>query len=87
MWDRHLFTEQDHVDLVHWLRRLRPVRTVIRDDDHPLIRRLDPESQFTWRRLRDRNSRNHATPEPMISKTSTGSGRVSSVPQFPGRDT
>lgn len=63
---RHKFTEAQHVQLAAKLAGFRSARIVCRFYDHELIRRLYPESQWTWRFLKGRTQANEEAPEVLI---------------------
>lgn len=62
----HGFTEEDHRDLADTLNSYRHARIVVRYGDHPLIRELYPESEWTWHLMDGRNQGNNAVREALI---------------------
>ncbi len=63
---RHTFTESQHRQLAMALRAFRKMRVVVRFGDHPLIRELYPEPQWTWRRITSRTQLNEDKAEALI---------------------
>lgn len=62
----HKFAEADHRALAEKLNSYRHARIVVRYGDHPLIRRLYPETFWTWHRMDGRNQGNNAVSEALI---------------------
>lgn len=65
---RHKFTEQDQRDLASGLRQFEYMRIVVRYGDHPLIRELYPEDEWTWKPLTSRTQGNNAKAEALIMR-------------------
>jgi DNA adenine methylase len=63
---RHRFTLADHRRLAGRLLELRACRVVCRFYDHPLVRELYPEDQWTWNRFTGRKQTNEAGPEVLL---------------------
>lgn len=63
---KHRFTEVQHETLARRLAAFKLTRVVCRFYDHPLIRRLYPEGQWTWRILEGRKQSNEKAPEVLI---------------------
>lgn len=64
---KHKFSEADHRQLADWLGRFDYARVVCRFYDHPLVRELYHEGEWTWRRLKGRTQANKASPEVLIT--------------------
>lgn len=62
----HKFTEKDHRALATRLSGYRKARVVVRYGDHPLIRELYPEGEWTWHLMDGRNQGNNAVREALI---------------------
>jgi DNA adenine methylase len=62
----HRFTEQQHRRLATTLATFENTRVVCRFYDHPLVREIYPESQWTWIRLKGRKQSNEEAPEVLI---------------------
>jgi DNA adenine methylase len=71
---RHRFTPENHRAMAADLAAYKRTRVVCRFYDHPLIRELYPEGQWTWRRLKGRKQSNAEAPEVLILN---GPSRVS----------
>lgn len=65
---QHKFSEQDQRELRDVLRAYKKTKVVIRYYDHPLIRELYPETEWTWHRLIGRKQSNADAPEVLITK-------------------
>jgi site-specific DNA-adenine methylase len=63
---QHRFPAYDHMQLADVLSRFREIRIAIRFGDHPLIRELYTEPQWTWLRQTGRNQQNNETAEVLI---------------------
>lgn len=63
----HKFSEMEHLALSVALREYKQTRVVCRFYDHPLVRDLYPEGQWTWRYLKGRDQANNdEKPEVLI---------------------
>lgn len=63
---RHSFTERDHERLAEALGRFRTTRVVVRVGDHPVVRRLYPESLWEWNAVEGRTATNRAKAEVLL---------------------
>lgn len=63
---KHKFTIADHKRLASRLAKFQETRIVCRFYDHPLVRELYPEPQWTWLSFSGRNQVNDETPERLI---------------------
>lgn len=62
----HKLSEFDHKSLAAALATFKQSRVVCRFYDHPLIRELYPETQWTWRHLKGRKQTNDEAPEVLL---------------------
>lgn len=62
----HKFTPEDHVRLRDKLATFKETRVVVRYGDHPTIRELYPEPQWTWKEITGRTSANKSKSEVLI---------------------
>lgn len=63
---KHKFTEAHHRQLAERLAEFKHTRVVCRFYDHPLIRELYPESEWTWRFLEGRKQSNEKALEVLL---------------------
>lgn len=63
---KHTFGEEKHRDLAKLLAGFAQARVVCRFYDHPLIRELYPEPQWTWTRYSGRKQTNDEAPEVLV---------------------
>jgi hypothetical protein len=63
---RHAFTEEQQVRLADDLAHFRRAKVVVRFGDHPLIRRLYPESLWEWLPVQGRTANNDAKAEALL---------------------
>ena len=63
---KHKFTEDQHRQLAAKLATFRNCRIVCRFYDHPLVRELYPEPNWTWVMLKGRKQSNDAAPEVLL---------------------
>jgi DNA adenine methylase len=62
----HGFAESEHRYLADTMNSYRKARIVVRYGDHPLIRELYPEGEWTWHLMDGRNQGNNAVREALI---------------------
>jgi DNA adenine methylase len=60
------FTEDDQVDLAARLAKPKKSRVVVRFGDHPLIRKLYPENEWTWNMFTSRDQHNQGKREVLL---------------------
>lgn len=65
---KHRFSDADQSRLAEALGGFATARVVVRFGEHPLIRRLYPDSLWTWRPLTSRNQANNVKPEFLITR-------------------
>lgn len=62
----HGFKDRDHRELAANLGQYQTARVVVRYGDHPLIRELYPDGEWTWHLMDGRNQGNNAVREALI---------------------
>lgn len=67
----HTFSELDHERLARMLGGFNNTRVLIRFGDHPLIRRLYPESIWRWRIFKSKNQSHNTISDVLISNWDT----------------
>ncbi len=67
----HKFTEADQRELAAKLSAYQHARIVVRYGDHPLIRELYPEPEWTWHSVNGRTQTNAAKAEVLIVRNAT----------------
>ena len=63
---KHGFTEEDQEDWANRLLKFKKSRVVVRFGDHPLIRKLYPESEWTWNEYDGRDQHNKGKREVLL---------------------
>ncbi len=63
---QHKFTKEQHVRMAERLVEFAHARIVCRFYDHPLIRELYPEGEWTWNLLKGRKQTNDEAPEVLL---------------------